>query len=354
MSNRKYRPKLNQKDKPSDGAQDKPAENSGKVEEVRRPIKDNWTDIDGLLSRIKARAAAEKASGANTGDPASAKAEAPSTSSGQAARATSADPRVKQAQSAHAKAAEAAKIVTEEAKAEEARRAEKGSASAGSGQADPVSAPDSTPDSKDAAAETGSDPLRGSKSDPLDDWLAGLSDEEVKRWREYGETMLGCLEYHVHGVSSGEGPLSDDEVKGYLANGVRFLHQTVTMTSHVLDTVDVKTLRRIVASDTDSTSLRKALKVLGRDADEVLGPETGGGKQEAGTSSDWRKRPRGRRHPLLQLVALACSSVRLINQITRDTNPHAHNRPTLEERQDAQFERVLGGIATDVERIAKR
>ena len=254
----------------------------------------------------------------------------------------------RQARAAHETAAKAAKLINDEAQAEQRARSER----AGIGH----------------VYEAGKQDFK--------DWLAGLSDEELKAWREHGQGILDSLSFRAGGVSAVEpGPLTDKEVGKYLANGVRYLNQVVVLTSAVLDTIDVEYTRKIVAADSKPVDMRRALELLGYDPEILLGEKTGAqparrslgegvsasdgcspnGQSSNDQTQDWRKRPRGRRHPLLQLVALASTSVRLINQITRDTNPRAHNRATLQEREaNRDFNRTFGGIASAVKERLKR
>lgn len=168
-----------------------------------------------------------------------------------------------------------------------------------------------------------------------DEWLKGLSEEEFEKWRRYGESIRDALQTRIVGVSVEEGDsLSDDEVREYLANSVRFLNQVVNMTSVVLETVEPGYLRKIAAADCRPLDMHHALKVIGYDPEVILGdtpdPETTG----KNPGKDWRKGPRGGRHPLVVLMKLAVSATRLIHAITIDTNPQAHNRMTPAEQAD--------------------
>ena len=214
---------------------------------------------------------------------------------------------VAQGRRAHAKASEAGKVISDAAEAELRAR-----------QRVPLSMADA----------------RRRAPGELDGWLASLSDEDLEKWMEIGRGLMEKLETRVPGVAAGSGPLTDEEARGYLANGVRLLNQVTTLTSMVLDTIDVSTLRKIAAQDSRPMSVRKALKTLGYDADRVLGTaEAGVGSLEAGGSasdgknSDSRKRPRGRRHPLMVLIAQGASCSRLVKQIVAVTNPELFRPP---------------------------
>ena len=150
----------------------------------------------------------------------------------------------RQGDRAHAKASEAGKVISDAAEAELRAR-----------QRVPLSMADA----------------RRRAPGELDGWLATLSDEDLEKWMEIGRGLMEKLETRVPGVAAGSGPLTDEEARGYLANGVRLLNQVTTLTSMVLDTIDVSTLRKIAARDSRPMSVRKALKTLGYDADRVLG-----------------------------------------------------------------------------------
>lgn len=314
MSKKKYRPKVDKnksaQHKPFDGAQDRPAPDGNGHRLVN--ANDFEARKEGIMEVVN-RYNAEK------------------EAAERAAEAAAAQPKF-DAQfwdRARETISKTAKLIGDEGKAEEARRAEK---------SDPQSA---SPKAEEARREekkssSESENTAQPKRDELDDWLAGLNDEELKAWRAHGEDLLETLNFRMGGVSTlGSGPLGDEEVSEYLGNGVRLLNQVVVLTSFVLDTIDVEYTRKVVAQDCRPMDMRRALKALGYDPDKLLGTESGGGSKGSGEKTgDHRKGPRGGRHPLIQLITLGATSVRLINQITRGTNPHAHNLLTQQEREN--------------------
>jgi hypothetical protein len=126
----------------------------------------------------------------------------------------------------------------------------------------------------------------------------------------------------------GRGPLSNDDVRAMMADVVGFLWQLTSITAGVLGTVDLGKVRKIVAAEIPIP--RGTVDESG----QVL-------LQEAATADtapdrDHRKNPRGRKHPLLTLVQYALQAVRMLLQITQGTNPGAHDKESLEARQQRE------------------
>jgi hypothetical protein len=138
-----------------------------------------------------------------------------------------------------------------------------------------------------------------------------------------------------HKAWQGSAPLSDDYVRGMLADCCHFLRQLMYITSNVVETIGVGQVRQIVAAEmpvparviledgTVSTKETPASAAPDRD------PSTGSGR-------DHRKNPRGRKHPLITLLQMALQSVRLIERITTGMNPNTANKESLEQKKQRE------------------
>jgi hypothetical protein len=136
----------------------------------------------------------------------------------------------------------------------------------------------------------------------------------------------------LHGPGADRESLSDDEVLAMLADCDRFLWQLVTITSRVLETVEIGDVRRLVAAD------------MAMPADVVLGDGT---IQKSRTAPVAPAKSRGPSHPLVVLLKLTVQAIRLIKQISQGTHPEAHNRrrrSAEEESTIAQVDRTINSV----------
>lgn len=125
-----------------------------------------------------------------------------------------------------------------------------------------------------------------------------------------------------------EETLSDDYVRRTLKSCVSMAAQVVGMTSAVLGTVEISTLRRILAGDFKLPDMmRQSLKAVGVDPAEFEGvePDFQPSADSTSKAADPRKRPRGSKHPLVVMVEQGMRASQLVERITRATNPAVYN-----------------------------
>jgi hypothetical protein len=135
------------------------------------------------------------------------------------------------------------------------------------------------------------------------------------------------------------GPLDDDQIRVMLDDCSKFLWQLTHITSSVVETIDLGHLRKIVAAECPVPP-----NVIGDDGKR-------GGSAPAEPDRDHRKNPRGRKHPVITLLQMALQGVRLLLQITSGTHPNAHDKESLEEKQQREklkeqertFNKLLSG-----------
>ena len=115
--------------------------------------------------------------------------------------------------------------------------------------------------------------------------------------------------------------LSDDFVRRMLKDCLNAAWQTVRLSSAVLGTIDIATLRRIVAGEFKLPEMmRRSFKAAGVDPTLYEGNEP-----EPKAEGKPQKRPRGTKHPVVVMMQNGLQAVRLINRITRATNPEVYN-----------------------------
>ena len=161
------------------------------------------------------------------------------------------------------------------------------------------------------------------------------TEEEMKEWVEKLNTLMGdklaqagiqaeallarCFE------ADPDEMLSDDYVRRTLKCCVAMATQVVEITSAVLGTIDVSTVRRITAGEFKLPHMmRESLKAAGIDPAMYEGsvPEP-----VAKPEGKAQKRPRGTKHPVVVLMQQGLQATRLIDRITRATNPGVYNLP---------------------------
>jgi len=118
-----------------------------------------------------------------------------------------------------------------------------------------------------------------------------------------------------------EETLSDDYVRRTLKACVAMASQVVQLSSAVIGTIEMATLRRIFAGEFKLPAMmRTALKAAGTDPTVFEGEPP-----EIKIEGKARKRPRGSKHPVVVLMQSGIQAVRLIDRITRATNPEVYN-----------------------------
>ena len=154
---------------------------------------------------------------------------------------------------------------------------------------------------------------------PDESFLSSLSIEEHEEWVQAGnEIRMQFLSY----IKAEDKPIDTANALYCLDTCTQFLTQLVQVTTSIINTIDLRSLRQIVAADTQLPhNMRLALKSVGVNADELLGEE----KEPEPADKNFRKRPRGARHPLMVMIGFTLQAVRLIQKITAGTNPDAQN-----------------------------
>jgi hypothetical protein len=147
-----------------------------------------------------------------------------------------------------------------------------------------------------------------------------------------------------HKARMDTGPLPDDYVRGILADCTNFLRQLVRITSDVVETVSLAQVRQIVAAELALPShiIREDGSMSNKPTQPVDAPDR-----------DHRKNPRGRKHPVITLLQMALSGIRLLLQITAGTNPNVQNRESLGQKrereelkeQEREISKILSGRA---------
>ena len=132
-----------------------------------------------------------------------------------------------------------------------------------------------------------------------------------------------------------ERPMTNAEVASAASDAVRFLRQVMSITSRVLETLQLGDVRRIVAHDIampgdivlqDGTVSRHAdVFEVGADGVELEGRKKSAANQQQAAA----RKPRGGTHPFLALLKLAIQAAKLIKQITVGTHPKAYNKLDL-------------------------
>jgi len=157
---------------------------------------------------------------------------------------------------------------------------------------------------------------------PDEQFLSTMPTEMHDEWVKTGNRIRADFQ---ESFEADHGPIDTLGALSSLDTCTHFLTQLVRLTSSIISTVDFRSLRQIVASDTHlPNNMRIALKSVGVDADELLSEE----KEPLENSvpeKEWRKRPRGARHPLMVLIGFALQATRLIQKISAGTNPDAQN-----------------------------
>ena len=168
---------------------------------------------------------------------------------------------------------------------------------------------------------------------PDEMFLSTRSAEEHDEWVKAGERIRSQFEGYVE---CGSGPVDSQEALSCLDVCTRFLTQLVEITSAVIGTTDLRSLRQIFAGDMHvPRNMRVALRAIGVNADELMGREVKA-KSDPSPDKNFRKRPRGAKHPLMVLIGFALQATRLIQKITAGTNPDAQNLPIHEEAPEEE------------------
>ena len=169
----------------------------------------------------------------------------------------------------------------------------------------------------EAAEQAKPEPEPEPEMDEDERLLAYISPERRAEWAEIGHEHDRRLKRQFN---AGEGEIDDDEALSALDVCTRFLKQLVSLTSAVLETIDVQSMRTIVAGETNlPRGMVLTLKAAGIEVGDVEK------KPKEAQASDHRKRPRGARHPLMVLVNFSLQATRLIQKITAGTNPGSQN-----------------------------
>ena len=121
-------------------------------------------------------------------------------------------------------------------------------------------------------------------------------------------------------IDQRKGPLTDAEMEYIAGDAVRFLWQVVTLSSRVMDTIEMALPGDVVLQDGSVSRYQDAYRT---------GAQTGSGSGTvpdpvlAGDSKDPKPKPkaRGASHPLMALLRLAVQAARLIRQFGSGTNP---------------------------------
>lgn len=132
------------------------------------------------------------------------------------------------------------------------------------------------------------------------------------------------LRMNYLGVAYRPARLTDGMMAEMLGDACIFLSQLVAMTSGVLGTLRVGDVRKVVAAEMPVAAHH--IKVDGTYSDKVQEPEPAKGDPSTGSGRDHRKKPRGRTHPLMQLIKFGLQAARLLRQIGSGTHPRAVNK----------------------------
>jgi hypothetical protein len=122
--------------------------------------------------------------------------------------------------------------------------------------------------------------------------------------------------------SGGSSAISDATAIGMLEDCMRFLWQIVRITSEVVASVDVGSYRKIAAADCAAPGT-----VIGAD----------GKAFKAEPAPEGGSKPRGARHPLMVLVGMGTTAVRLLRQLVRGLHPGAVNELAQLDKYDEQL-----------------
>jgi hypothetical protein len=132
------------------------------------------------------------------------------------------------------------------------------------------------------------------------------------------------LRMRVPGVAD-QVEMNDGLARLYMEQCCQFLSQIMTLTSAVIESVSVGQVRKIVAAE---------VAVTGSVID--LDGKVTGALETPACERDSRKLPRGRKHPLILLLQCGLQAARMLQKITEALNPNAHNRQTLEQKQQRE------------------
>lgn len=177
------------------------------------------------------------------------------------------------------------------------------------------------------------------------------TEEEMKEWIEKLSSLVGdkLVQAGIQAEAllsrcfepDAEETLSDDYVRRTLKTCVAMATQIVEITSAVLSTIEVSTVRKIAAGEFKLPHMmRESLKAAGIDptlfegeasepTEKPEGSSNASPRQASGQAgrTDPRKRPRGAKHPIVVLMGQGLQAVRLVDRITRATNPEVYNLP---------------------------
>ena len=138
---------------------------------------------------------------------------------------------------------------------------------------------------------------------------------------------------------------ASDTAVAHMAAGISTtMWQIVSVTGAVISTVESQQFRNIVGPELRLPErLCHAIEILDADPDDYIDDPDDLEPEVDANSTPPAKRPRGSRHPLLQLVHLAINAARVFEKVTRSTNPKVYNRRTLDEQDSAEMRKVLAG-----------
>ena len=154
--------------------------------------------------------------------------------------------------------------------------------------------------------------------DPDMEFLESLDPEKREAWVRAGQNVRDGFDHYFHAPSP---PHSSNNMREMLENCTRFLGLLVQLAYGVLETVDKRAMRELVASELPlPREMRVALKAAGYDVDETVKTNP----TEDGV--DHRKLPRGRRHPLIVLIGFALQASRLLEKLVGGMNKQVYDR----------------------------
>jgi hypothetical protein len=148
----------------------------------------------------------------------------------------------------------------------------------------------------------------------------------IDEWMTYTEETgedhyVTNLVERCPGTAANRGqPLGEARLRLILSDAAAFLHQVITLTATVLESVRPAQLREIVGSD---LALPECI---------LRGDKTVSLKETPALDRDGRKNPRGRKHPLVALIELAAKSAKLLEKIGAGLCPQALDREPLSSR----------------------
>jgi len=163
----------------------------------------------------------------------------------------------------------------------------------------------------------------------------------LKQAQEIADEYYNIL-HSTYGLEPVEQLVKDNGVRSMAAGIAGVMWQIVAVTGAVITTVEAQQFRNIVGPELRlPKSLCQSIEAMDADPDDYIDDPDDLAPQAEENSTPPAKRPRGAKHPLVQLIELAIKAARVFEKVTRGTNPNAFNARTLDQKEGELLQRVL-------------